>query len=156
MTRNLYRLWLILLMISGAIALWFSGIAAGGIWQFFCLNAQTSVKILNWQVCELTSSRFALEADYQFELNGVTYDGKTIFENPQFLNRFAAENYMRINGSQSWKTWYWTSHPTYNSLEKEFPRKQCLHALLTLGVFVYFLFARRMILRDRIVNASFE
>jgi hypothetical protein len=147
MTQNLYRLWLILLVVSGAISLWFSGIAVGGMWKFLRLNAQASVKILNWQVQELSSSRFALEAEYQFEVDGVTHLGKTIFKKPQFLNRFAAENYMRIHGSKSWETWYQMRHPTYNSLEKEFPQKQSLQALLTLGVFVYFFFARTMVLR---------
>lgn len=147
MSWNLYRLWLILLVISGAIALWFSGVAASGMWKFFRLDKQMPAKILNWQVCELTSSRFALEADYQFELDGVLYSGKTIFSKPQFLNRFTAENYMKINGSKSWKAWYRTSSPAYNSLEKEFPQKQCLNALLTLGVFIYFFFARNMVLR---------
>jgi hypothetical protein len=153
MTRNLYRLWIILLAISAVIALWFSGIAAAGMWKFFRLNARTSAKILNWQIQELSSSRFALEADYQFEIKGVIHYGKTIFENQQFLNRFAAENSMRTSQSKSWQTWYRTSHPTCNSLEKEFPQKQCLQALLTLGVFVYFFFARSMILR--LVNTSF-
>lgn len=147
MTRNLYRLWLVLLIISGAISLWFSGIAVDRMWKFFCLNAQSSVKVLNWQVQELSSSRFALEAEYQFEIRGTVYYGKTIFEKPQFLNRFAAENYMRIHGAESWEAWYSTSHPAYNNLEKKFPQKQCLQALLTLGVFVYFFFARGLALR---------
>ena len=68
-TRNLYRLWLILLIISGMIALWFSGIAdRENVGIFSSSNAQTQAKILNWQVRELISSRFTLEADYQFEL----------------------------------------------------------------------------------------
>jgi hypothetical protein len=147
MYRNLYRLWLVLLMISGAIALWFSGIAADDMWKFFRLNAHTSVKIVSWQVRELASSRFAMEADYQFKLDSGAYSGKTIFEKPQFLNKFAAENYMRINGSKSWKVWYQAGNPAYNSLEKAFPKKQCLHALLTIGVFIYFFFARSVALR---------
>ena len=147
MNQNFYKLWLILLVVSGAISIWFSGVAIGGMWKFFYLNAQSQVKILNWQVQELSSSRFALEAEYQFEINNAVYNGKTIFERPQFLNRFAAENYMRMNGSKSWETWYRADNPASNSLEKEFPRKQCLQALLTLGVFVYFFFARGMVLR---------
>jgi hypothetical protein len=147
MTRNLYRIWLVLLVASGMIVLWFSGAAAVGMWKFFSLNGQIPAKILNWQVQELSSSRFALEADYRFDVDGNTYIGKTIFEKPQFLNRFAAENYMRINGSKSWETWYRTNNPEHNSLEKEFPQKKCLHALLTLGVFIYFFFTRSMVLR---------
>ncbi len=147
MSRNFYRLWMVLIVISSVIALWFSGIVAKELWKFFQLNAKTSVKMINWQAHEITSSRFAIEAEYQFELKGVAYSGKTIFKKPQFLNRFAAENYMRIHGSKSWETWYRIGNPSCNSLEKQFPQKQCLQALLTLGVFTYFFFVRGMVLR---------
>ena len=148
MTQNLYRLWVVLLAVSGMIALWFAGVAAVGMWNFFCLNAKAPATILEWQIQELSSSRFALEADYRFDIHGNTYTGKTIFEKPHFLNRFAAENYMRINGSKSWETWYRTSNPSHNSLEKEFPKKKCLQAFLTLGVFVYFFFIRSKTTED--------
>jgi hypothetical protein len=140
MMRNFYRLWLILLMTSGAIALWFLGIASSDIWKFFHLNAKTSIEILDCQVCELPSSRFALEVHYQFEKNGTMYGGKEIVEKPQFLNQFAAENYMKTRKATTWEIWYWTKNPGYHYLVKEFPQKKCLHALLTIGVFFYFFF----------------
>lgn len=147
LSRNFYRIWFVLLIISAAVFLWFSGIAIGGAWKFFRLNSKASAKILNWNVREISSSRFALEAEYQFEFDGSTYFGKTVFENPQFLNQFAAENYMQINGSKSWEAWFQSNHPNFSSLERDFPQKKCLQALLTLGVFLYFLFARSMVLR---------
>src|ERR1043165_715279 len=122
MRKNFYRLWLILLVASGAIALWFSASSAAGLWKFFRLNARTPAEVSHWQVQKLSPSRFALEAQYQFKLNGKTYNGKTIIENPQFLNRFAAENYMVINSSKIWQAWYRSSDPSYNSLEKHFPK----------------------------------
>src|SRR5579862_9629625 len=121
MSRNFYRLWVVLIVISSGIALWFLGVAAKELWKFSQRNAKTPVKILNWQVHEITSSRFAIQAEYQFELNSKTYSGKTIFKKPQFLNRFAAENYMRMHGSKNWETWYRTRNPACNSLEKQFP-----------------------------------
>ena len=148
MTRNFYRLWFVLLIISGAITLWFSGIAVSGLWKFFRLNEQTPAQVLNWKIQELSTSRFALEAEYKFDLNGKTYSGKTIFERPQFLNRFAAEHYMKVNESKNRQTWYHKGKPAYHSLEKEFPKKPCLHALLTLGVFVYFFFVRTLVQRS--------
>ncbi len=145
MQKNLYRFWVVLLVASGLIALWFSGSAAANLWKYFRLNVQTSAEVLQWRVQELSSSRFAIQAEYQFKLNGKTYTGETIFENPQFLNSFAAENYMRINGSKNWETWYCSSKPSYNCLEKKFPKKKCLQALLTIGVFFYFFFARSFV-----------
>jgi hypothetical protein len=147
MHQNLFRLWLVLLVTSGAIALWYSGVALVGVCKFSLLNTQTSAEVMRWQVREISSSRFAVEADYQFTVKDVTYHGKTKFENPQFLNRFAAENYIANIGAKPWKMWYRESNPTRSSLEREFPQKNCLQALLTVGVFAYFFFARSMLSR---------
>lgn len=147
MAQNLYKLWLVLLIISGGIALWFSGVVSVELWKFLRLNAHTQATISNWDVRDLSSSRFAIEANYRYEINGVVYSGKTIFEKPQFLNRFAAENHVKQLEAKRWHTWYRESNPTLSSLEREFPQKKCLQALLTLGVFVYFYFVRSMLSR---------
>lgn len=147
MNQNLFRLWLVLLMISGAIALWFTASALHGIVKYSLLNAHTLAQVTHWQVRELGSSRFAIEAEYQFQVNETSYRGKTKFEKPQFLNRFAAENHIAALGPTSWKTWYRERNPSRSSLEREFPQKNCLQALLTLGVFAYFFFARSMVSR---------
>ncbi|MBS0604762.1 MAG: hypothetical protein JSS60_06975 [Verrucomicrobia bacterium] len=147
MAQNLFRLWVVLLVISGGIALWFTGVAMAGSWKFIRLNAHTPASITNLQVRDLSSSRFAIEADYRFEVSGNTYTGKTIFENPQFMNRFAAENYVKLLGARRWDTWYREGNPDISSLEREFPQKPCLQALLTVGVFAYFYFARGMLVR---------
>lgn len=145
MKQNLYRLWVVLMAISGGIALWFFSIAVLGIFKFAVLNTQGLAEVTHWQIRELSSSRFAIEAEYRFTVNEVVYFSKTKFEKPQFLNRFAAENYIATLGPRSLRMWYRDSYPQRSSLEREFPRKHCLQALLTLGVFAYFYFARGMV-----------
>ncbi len=145
MSQKLYRLWVALLVISGGIALWFASVASIRVVKFSLYNAHSSAEVVKWQVHEVSASRFAVEAEYHFSVKGIAYGGKTKFEKPQFLNRFAAENYIANIGSKSWKMWYRESNPQYSSLEREFPRKHCLQAFLTLGVFVYFFFARTMV-----------
>lgn len=147
MTKNLYRLWVVLLTLTGGIALWFSCSAAVASWKFIRLNALAPARIINWEVKDLSSSRFALLAEYQFEEGGSTFYGKTVFEHPQFLNRFSAENHIKLLGANPWKTWYRKSNPEISSLEREFPQKSCLQALLTFGVFCYFYFAKNMLIR---------
>ncbi len=142
---QIYKLWLVLLVLSGGIALWFSGMALAGAWNFTRLNAQTPATVFKWDIQDLSSSRFAIIGEYQYEVNGAAFTGKTVFESPQFLNRFAAENYVRLIQNEPWQAWYTESKPVFSSLEREFPQKQCLQALLTLGVFVYFYFARSML-----------
>lgn len=148
MTQNLYRLWIVLLIVSGGIALWFIGTALVGIWKYTLLTAQAPTQIMNWNVREISSSRFAIEAEYQFKVNALSYRGKTLFESPHFLNQFAAENYLKTLPTKDWKTWYRAKDPMSSSLERIFPQKKCLQALLTLGVFLYFYFARGMLSRN--------
>jgi hypothetical protein len=147
MPQHLYRLWVVLLFISGGIALWFSWTTGVGIWKFFTLNAKAPAKVIHWEVKELPSSRFTVEADYHYEVKGKEFSGKTLFEGRQFLNRFAAENYGKFVESKRWQAWYNEGRPTASSLENEFPQKDLLQALLTVGVFAYFYFARSMVAR---------
>jgi len=147
MTGNLYKLWLVLLVISAGIALWFSEIALIGVWKFTRLNTQAQATVSKWEIRDLSSSRFAVQAEYSYEVEGVAYVGKTIFENKQFLNRFAAASCIKLFEAKHWQAWYRESNPVLSSLEREFPQKQCLHALLTIGVFAYFYFARSMFSR---------
>ena len=144
---HMYKLWLVLLIVSGGIALWFSGIALVGLWDFTQLDARTPATVLKWEIQDLSSSRFAIAADYRYEVKGASYNGKTVFENLQFLNRFAAENQVKQIEDKRWEAWYSQCNPFHSSLEREFPQKQCLQALLTVGVFAYFYFARSMLLR---------
>lgn len=145
MSRNLYRVWVTLLIISGGIATWFSTEAALKAWKYSRLDAQVPALISKWEVKSLPSSRFAVAAGYTFEVGDASYEGETVFEFPLFLNRYAAENYLKQLRSKDWKVWYREDRPSLSSLEKEFPQKECLQALLTLGVFAYFYFARSML-----------
>jgi hypothetical protein len=147
MAKNFYKLWVVLLIISGGIALWFSGVAAVGFWTFARLDAKAAAQVSNWEIINVSSSCFALAANYRYEVQGKSHAGKTLFESPRFLNRFAAENYLKAAQTKSWETWYSSGNPAFCSLEKEFPQKQCLHALLTVGVFAYFYFCRSTLLR---------
>jgi hypothetical protein len=140
--HHFYRLWVTLLVLSGVIALWFLGNAVTGIWNYAFLKGKASAEVSQWQVRELSSSRFVLEANYEYTVNGVGYKGHTVFQTPQFLNRFSAENYIAGLHAKRWKAWYIESNPSYSSMEREFPKKSCLQALLTIGVFAYFYFSR--------------
>lgn len=145
MAQNLYRLWVTLLVLSATCALCFSSIAITGIWKYVFLSTKTVSEITKWQVREHSLSRFVLEADYRYTVQGVVYQGNTVFEAPQFLNRYSAENYITGLEATRWQVWYIESNPSYSSMEREFPKKKCLQAILTIGVFVYFYFVRNKI-----------
>ena len=84
MTQNFYKLWMLMLIVTGGIALWFSGGAAKGIWKFVHLDAKAPATVSKLEILDLSSSRFAIGAEYRFEVKGVNYSGKTIFDSPNF------------------------------------------------------------------------
>lgn len=142
MIKYLRPLWLVLVCLSGGIALCFSFVAIKETWNFFRLNKATTTLAIQWEVKELSSSRYALQARYEFKVDEFPCKGKTLLKSPRFLNRFSAESQKKEYASKPWRVWYHKSSPSVSSLEKRFPQKKCLHALLTIGVFAYFYYAR--------------
>jgi len=114
-------------------------------WEFFSLNAQAPAKITHWEVRDLPSARFTVSAEYHYEVGGKALTGSTLFQNRYFLNRFAAENHGKLIEAKRWRVWYREGNPSVSSLEREFPQKDLLQALLTVGVFAYFYFARGLL-----------
>lgn len=144
----MYKLWLVLLVIAGGIALWFSGIALYNGFGYWKLGPTAPAEITAWQVKEISASKFGMEATYVYEVEGKQYSGKTLFKTPIYLNPYSAEDDIVEWKELSWRVWYKKSNPAISSLQKYFPTKEILQAILTIGVFVYFYFMRQWVLRD--------
>jgi hypothetical protein len=140
----MYKLWIVLICITGAIALWFLSHALYDLNHYWKLGPTIPVEITQWKIQEISSSRFGIEALYSYEVNGKRYEGKTFFNKPIYLNPYAAEADLKKWQAHSWQAWYQKSHPEISSLQRNFPAKTMIHALLTLGVFVYFYLVREM------------
>lgn len=136
------KLWCLLVLISGGIALWFSVMALWGAWKYIELDAKAAAKINGMQVEEKGSSCFILRAQYSYKANQKLYSGETRFSNPCYLNRAHAEDDLKKMQGFSWEVWYKNSDPSISSLQRNFPFKTCIYAILTLGVFIYFFILR--------------
>ncbi len=130
---------ILLLVISGGIALWFLGSAAWDLWTYTRAGSKAEAHIEKWDVEEMGSSAFAISASYYFEAKGKKFQGKTLFKEPRYLNRLSAEGDLKKWEAQRWEAWYDPASPGFSTLQKLFPYKRIWHALLTLGVFLYFL-----------------
>jgi hypothetical protein len=137
---SVQQIWRILAAIAIAIALWFSSIAAYQIFQYLRLGSFAQAEVTRWSIKELSASRFAIEAFFEFEAKGKKYEGKSLLDSPVFLNPFAAEDAIKIREKEAFFAWYQPSNPEVSSLQKDFPLKSLIHALVTLGVLIYFIF----------------
>ncbi len=134
------QIWRILAVIATAIALWFSSIAAYQLFQYLRLDSFAQAEVTKWSIKELSSSRFAVEVFFEFQAKGKKYQGKSLLKSPIFLNPFAAEDAVKAKKKQTFFAWYQPSNPGISSLQRDFPLKSMIHALVTLGVLIYFIF----------------
>lgn len=131
-----------LIIISGAISLWFVGDALRGAFLYSQLEAQAPALLTQIQVRKEGGAKYLMEADYLYRVQGVEYSGKTLFCEPVYLNQISAEQDLGKWRALEWQAWYVPSHPEKSSLQRFFPLKTCVYALLTLGVFTYFFLLR--------------
>ena len=141
------KFWIVLVTISSLVALWFSGLAMKGLWDYSRLDAITQAEILEWKVNKKSSDAFAIEAMFSFQASGQEFHGKTIFLKPYFLNAPSAQRAIKDLKGKTWTTWYNSSNPSVSSLQKNFPFLPCIQAFLTLAVTLYFIFLRGFLLR---------
>jgi hypothetical protein len=133
----------LLIGVSGVAAAAFLAVAVHGLWGYFRLEEKLPASVYHWKVIEKSSSQFAIRASYTFEREGKTYRGKTIFSKPYHLNRISAEKQIKNFIPHPWQAWHQPGRPAISSLEKVFPVKKCLYALMALGVSLYFLYVRK-------------
>lgn len=143
MSSNLVnKLWWVLVFISGGIALWFAIEALIGMWNYHKLDRQTPAQIEIFTVVEKSSSKYLVNAKYIYQVDNLYLRGETLFVEPVYLNRISAEEDLKKWKEFKWEVWYNSNRPIESSLQKVFPFRTCLYALLTLGVFIYFLVLR--------------
>ncbi|MFI5333688.1 MAG: hypothetical protein ACHQT8_00800 [Chlamydiales bacterium] len=126
-----------LALVGGILLLWFGGKAIFELWNFFHLNAHTPATAVVWSV-EEQGPRVFLTGSYDFEVQGKKYQGKSRLQEPIFLNKFAAESAINSWGSHPWSIWYDSGAPDRSSLQKLFPYKNCIYALIIFGVCGYY------------------
>ena len=127
-----------LLLFLALFACFFTYSAATSFAAYSRLKAQTPAQITAWRVVPKGSSAFAIEATYTFEIEGKTFQGKTFFAKPYHLNLSSAERQIKLFSERNWSVWYSPKNPKVSALERVFPMKKIVYAIVVLGVCGYF------------------
>jgi len=143
----------ILLGLSTLCALYFTLSATFSLYAHSRLKERAWPTVSSRRIIELSTSQFAIEADYSFEYKKTVYSGMTRFAKPYSFNRPAAEKEIKIIQEEPVIVHFDPKNPAFSSLQRKFPLKKCLHALLTVGVALYFLFLDRVFLEKRMQKA---
>lgn len=132
-------IWLCFLsLIMGAVG-WFTLKTLYAVYLYMSLDAATPVESIKWQVDRLNEDRFAVKAEYMFRVKAQTYQGDTTFKNDIYWNPWTAEDALKVYSQKEWTVWYSSRDPHYSSLQKNFPLKESISAIILWVVFMYFL-----------------
>ncbi|MEI8365335.1 MAG: hypothetical protein WCF65_02860 [Parachlamydiaceae bacterium] len=137
MHRNF--LWQAFLGIVALATLWYSCIAAYRYYSYSRLDGHAETSTISWIIEEHATDTFTLKANYQFTANQAVHHGTTRYPDDNYLNQWAAEQAAKSNTKHPWTVWYDQSHPDTSSLQKNFPFKECLSAIILWGLLLYFL-----------------
>lgn len=140
------KLWICLLIITALVTVGFSIKTSLQLQEYFSLDRKTEALSTQWKILEKDEASFALQVSYSFLApEKGPFQGTLQLPKPYFLNLPSAERAMKEFSQKRWDVHYSQDNPSVSSLQKNFPFKDCIQSLLTLGVFVYFLFLKRMI-----------
>jgi hypothetical protein len=141
--------WLVLLVVTSLVSGFFLLKTADLLSLYFSLNKETNAISTRWSVSEKGPSSFALRVFYEFDpMKKIPFHGTVDLVKPYFLNAPSAQSALEVFAQKSWIVFYNEKNPSISSLQKIFPFKECFHFLLSLGVFVYFLFFRKILKRS--------
>jgi hypothetical protein len=132
------RYYLAFMLILGLIVFGYTGTALWRWYGHIRLSAHVTAEKVDWSVIEKGSSSYVLDGKYHFTVNGAAYVGETIFYDDNHLNIWSAEQAVPRYAEKKWTVWYQPSDPHYSSLQKKFPLKECLSALVMWGLWIYF------------------
>lgn len=132
------RLMMVLVVVLGLCALWFSGSSLWKATQYLRLSSSISPQAISWSVEEKSDERYLLHGNYTFMVNGKQFHGEDTLQSPFFLNPWATEQAIKNKSFDQPLVWYSAGNPHYSSLQKKFPLKECLSALILWGLVMYF------------------
>lgn len=130
--------WLSLLILIIAASMWFvvrSGIELN---HYMRLSQTAPAQIESLSLLKEGEDNFAVVLDFSFDANHQKFFGKTALKK-KYPNQWAADKSLKDLQKQSWTVWYNPKNPNEATLEKIFPFKSSLSAIILLALFLYFL-----------------
>jgi len=137
--------WILVLIISGSIFVWFSFQLFLQTNKYIILNTPIKANIEKLEVNNDNKNKFLAVASYSFDVANKTFIHKGVFEK-KFINPLSAKAFCENISKNDFIIWYNSKNPNFSSVEKNFPIKNCVYSIITLIVFIYFLILKYYIL----------
>ena len=133
--------WIILLALTGGLALWVGGSATFSLWRYNQISSEVPAQIAKTEVIPV-KSKYALRVTYSYSFGGKKYHRAQILPKPYYLNRNSADRARLARSGMISSAWIDAKSPQISSLERELPLRLLVYGIAVLGVFLYFLYLR--------------
>lgn len=118
------------------------------LYAYYRTSETIAVNQIEWAIHSVAEDDVRLQAHYRFSKNQIGYEGN--FHWPDhYLNPWAAEEARQRFSQQAWTAWVDPSSPDYSTLQKTFPTKQCISALILWSLGIYFVLLGHYVARYR-------
>ncbi len=132
-------IWLGLVTLILLVTLFFSVKALSKIRDYSALDSSVQAEILKWSVEEKSSERYLLNVDYSFPFAGkVIHDSET-WRDLSFRNPWAAQQHIEQMQKSKILVHFDASNPSHSSLQRPFPLRESIYALVMIGLLAYFI-----------------
>ncbi len=135
-SNALYRAFLLAVLL---ITFWYTGVAIYRYYHYTQLKSRVHLTSSEWKVHEKAEDEFYLETHYAFTDGLKQYEGEASWPQEFYRNSWAAEKDIPYFKNKYAMVWYNPHNPHISSLQKRFPLKEALSAIVLWGLLVYFL-----------------
>jgi len=130
-------IWISFLLLVALLALWFIVKSTLAVCSYFNYSLEVPVTVEKWSVEEVHSDQFAIQAHYNYFLQGKEYLGVGTLGS-RYPNPWAANQAQKHFAQQNVTAWVNPKQPEKSLLEKKFPYKKAISAAMLVILFIYF------------------
>ena len=140
-------IWYFFISLSCFIALWFSSKTFIDIVRYQRLEKIAPIIVTRWEIEEKKEGIFFVGASYKYKVENEDFEGKATFSR-KFFNYHAAFDYLnKLAQKKDLVAWYSKKNVRKATLEKHFPVKNLVYAVVSTAIFIYFIILKNIIKR---------
>lgn len=139
----------VILFLSGLIgvAFWFSIRAGVDLVRYVRIDRSVEPETISWEIEQRGRSHFRLRAHFSFLVDGKRFESDALLPRRGYRNHWAAA--AAKDKLERELIWYAPSNPNLTALRRAFPVKSSVHALMILGILLYFSWIGLYITRNK-------
>lgn len=107
------------------------------IWQYMRFDKQVAAQSIQWSIIALSDEAFIPNASYSYHIDGKTYQNQMRWKET-YRNEWASQEAIARLKQSPPLIWFDSSSPEISTLQKNFPLKTTLYALLLWVLGIYF------------------